>query len=148
MRYEIGSSGNPSGRPTGTKSKKTVVNDAFRLLNNTMNNTSLSIETRILAAGSVIASHNFNNPSSPKNPSIAECGWKFTSYPMMANLYLKRKRMTIEKQITQSKIRAQNNNTILRAQAARLGIGRPLARSVQELIEIEGKNPLIAAQTN
>ena len=56
--------------------------------------------------------------------------------------------MTIEEQITQSKIRAQNNNTILRAQAARLGIGRQLSRSVQELIETEGRNPLIAAQTN
>lgn len=48
-----------------------------------------------------------------------------------------------EKQIEESEIRKAKNVALLAARQARLGINRPLARSIEELVQIEGKNPLI-----
>lgn len=56
MKYLPGLSGNINGRPINSKSKKTVINDAFRLLNSAMSDPSLSLEARIQAAGAVVAS--------------------------------------------------------------------------------------------
>ena len=60
-QFKAGQSGNKNGRPLGTKSKKTAVNDAFRLLNNTMTNPLLSLEARLRAATAIVTYHNLNN---------------------------------------------------------------------------------------
>lgn len=48
-----------------------------------------------------------------------------------------------EQQIKENAERKAKNVALLAARQARLGINRPFARSIDELIQIEGKNPLV-----
>ena len=48
-------SGNPNGRPVGTKSRKTIAKEARALLVTTMRDQSLEIGVRTLAAGAIVA---------------------------------------------------------------------------------------------
>jgi hypothetical protein len=54
-KFQPLTSGNPNGRPIGTKSRKTIAAEARSLLIEVMRNQALTLGLRVTAAGAIVA---------------------------------------------------------------------------------------------